>query len=308
MAVAQAICFFRNTRLIIDWHNFGFSILALKLGPLNPFVKASKWYEMLFARSAAANFSVSNAMARVLREEYHITSPVIPLFDRPPTSFQPLSSHQRSVFIKYLPEVVPYADSISSGKMKLIVSSTSWTVDEDFDLLLEALVGYSELAITTHPHLPEVLAIITGKGPQKAHFMERISQLEDSGKLEMVTILTAWLKPEDYASLLGAADLGVSLHTSSSGVDLPMKVVDMFGAGLPVVGWSKFEAWPELVKEGVNGMGFGSKEQLQHLLVNLFQGDGEQLGKLRVGALREGNHRWDDEWKPKAGKLLGLCT
>ena len=69
-----------------------------------------------------------------------------------------------------------------------------------------------------------------GKGPLREYYSELMTQ----NKLEYVSMLTMWLSAEDYPLLLGSADLGISLHTSSSGFDLPMKIVDMYGCGLPV--------------------------------------------------------------------------
>ncbi|PWY88256.1 chitobiosyldiphosphodolichol beta-mannosyltransferase [Aspergillus heteromorphus CBS 117.55] len=306
LAIASLVCFLRHTNLLIDWHNFGYTILALKLGDAHPLVRLSKWYEKKFGQYATAHLCVTNAMATVLKEEFGLRAPILPLHDRPADHFQPiLDDDVRREFLLLLPETESVRPLIQSNDLRVLVSSTSWTADEDFSLLIDALVRYSNLAETMNPDLPPVLAIITGKGPQKEMYLNQIAELEKAGKLRKATIRTAWLTMQDYARLLASAALGVSLHTSSSGVDLPMKVVDMFGAGLPVVGWNRFPAWPELVTEGRNGRGFGSAEELVDQLVELF-GDSSKLETLRAGAREESSRRWDGEWDPVAGKLLGL--
>ena len=314
--IAQMICFLRHTRLVIDWHNFGYSILALRLGNTHPLVQISRLYERIFAQAAYAHFCVTDAMSRVLKRDYSISPEVRSLHDRPASTFRVLSNEQRQHFLDELPallypedgqkrrEFIATTELVKKGGAKLLISSTSWTPDEDFSILLDALIKYSDLAITTHPELPEILAVITGKGPQRANFQSRISQLKAEGKLEMVTIETAFLSIDDYARLLGSADLGVSLHTSSSGVDLPMKVVDMFGAGLPVAGWGEFEAWPELVHEGINGKSFSDAAGLQAVLMQLFGPNKGLLEKLKEGAVEEGKKRWDDEWDRVAADLF----
>ncbi|KAF9695137.1 hypothetical protein EKO04_006768 [Ascochyta lentis] len=306
LAVASLVCFIRNTELVIDWHNFGYSILALKLGNNHPLVKVSALYERVFAKLAKHHFTVTHAMARVLKDSYGVTAQA--LHDRPGPMFRPIDSQERSEILSRLHETAQYAQDLTTSTQtpwKLIVSSTSWTADEDFSLLLDALCTYSA-QVTANPTLPKILAIITGKGPQRDHYLSKIRTLNQENKLQNIVIRTAWLTTSNYAALLAAADLGVSLHTSSSGVDLPMKVVDMFGAGLPVVGWGKFEAWPELVQEDVNGKGFESAQQLAEQLVGLFGEGAGLLQVLKEGARRESENRWDDEWDRVGGRLFRL--
>ncbi|KAH6659334.1 chitobiosyldiphosphodolichol beta-mannosyltransferase [Truncatella angustata] len=303
--VSLVVSILRNTHLMIDWHNYGWTILAGTRGATHPFVKVSKAYECLLGRIApTANITVTHAMERQLREApYGVKSPILTLHDRPAAIFQPLKSiPDRKAFLQRLLETSDLAANILAGETKLIVSSTSWTPDEDFSLLLDALVEY---ASSEGPR--PIIAIITGKGPQKAYYQSQIQELERAGKLPNIRISTAWLSMEDYAMLLSCADLGICLHMSSSGVDLPMKVVDMFGSGLPVAAYSKYESFGELVKEGQNGCGFETASELSTILARLFSDKGAgELRTIRGGAQREGSLRWDEEWDRTLGRILGV--
>ena len=339
LAVALLACRLQSGRLVIDCHNFGYSILALKLGPSHPLVTISRFYEQILAPYAYAHLCVTDAMARILKNEFRSSSDILTLHDRPAPIFRTLSETERNEFLDKLPllDVSLFKDAklseqevdsthsygaecnisaalspdlLKKRDTKLLVSATSWTPDEDFHVMLGALEGYCHSAQhIAHGHLPNLLVIITGKGPQKAAFEARVDASQSLGKLSHTVIRTTYFDDiKDYAMLLGVADLGISLHTSSSGVDLPMKVVDMFGTGLPVVGSGGFESWSELVQEGRNGLAFTTAAQLQKILETLFSKEDKTLERLRKGAIEEGKRRWDDEWDPVAGRLLGFVN
>lgn len=313
LAIASLICRLRNSKLIIDWHNYGWTILAGTRGRNHPLVALSKLYECYFGRLGDLHLTVTHAMARQLRNPpYSITQRMIPLHDRPAAIFQPITTPaaREATLQRVLPDaeraLVP---SILAGTTRLIVSSTSWTPDEDFSLLLDALVQYATETTTTPSTTVPILAVITGKGPQKAHYLARIARLAAAGRLPNVRIATAFLPFADYAALLACADLGVCLHMSSSGVDLPMKVVDMFGAGLPVAAYCGYESFGELVREGENGTGFETAGELAGILGRLLgEGGRAELEGLRKGAVREGRRRWDEEWDSKVGVVMGLVS
>ena len=85
----------------------------------------------------------------------------------------------------------------------LLVSSTSWTEDEDFGILLGAMEIF-DTAMKKRETLGErmpvsVLLIITGRGPLKEFYLKKMKSLN----LKYVRIKTAWLSAEDYPLLLG---------------------------------------------------------------------------------------------------------
>lgn len=104
---------------------------------------------------------------------------------------------------------------------------------------------------------PGIQVVVTGKGPLKDHYLRIFDQRNKERWGGIINIRTVWLDVDDYPKIVASADLGVCLHFSSSGYDLPMKVVDMFSAKLPCIAYS-YLCIDELVKDGENGRLFSN--------------------------------------------------
>jgi beta-1,4-mannosyltransferase len=118
---------------------------------------------------------------------------------------------------------------------------------------------------------------------------------------------TRWLDPEDYPRIVGTADLGLCLHRSSSGVDIPMKVVDLFGAGVPVCALDYGACLAERVRHSDNGLLFSNGRQLGDILFDLFEdfpGSAPLLDRLRAGARRASRPTWEEGWTLEARPVL----
>ncbi|KAI8072415.1 hypothetical protein BC940DRAFT_251837 [Gongronella butleri] len=324
LLVARFTAFIRRSWLIIDWHNFGYSVLAKTLGLGHPFVQFARKYERILGKNAYAHLTVTRRMNEEL-QSWGAKGMVLTLRDRPQPNFKRLNMSQMHQFLKTLQlenmvrasvldadEFLGRMDESSTlltqpsstgtvqfraERPRLIVSSTSWTEDEDFSILLDAAVLYEEKAPVNAPHL---LFVITGKGPLKNYYEQKISKLN----LTRTRLITAWLSSEDYPALLGCADLGVSLHTSTSGMDLPMKVVDMFGCGLPACAIN-FDCLQELVKHDQNGFIFNTSDELADQFLDLFCTHPDKLDTIRENVITEyANLTWENEWKRVVAQLF----
>ena len=289
LAVALLAARVRGARLLIDWHNFGYSVLALRLGPRHPAVRLARAYERTLARRAHAHLCVSHAMKRTLETEWELRAVTV-LHDRPHARFTPLPAAARAEARRAF-GVETHAP--------LVVSATSWTDDEDFDLLIDALTRYDRLV--ADPARVPLHVVISGRGARRERFERTLPTFKH------VRVRTVWLANDDYPRLLAAADLGLSLHRSASGVDLPMKIADMHGAGLPVAALDYGPCLTEQIHDGQDGLLFTTPDTLAAHLTDLFKNfphDTTRLDTLRASvAARRGRH-WRDEWNSVARPVI----
>ena len=310
----------RRPKLIIDWHNLGYSMLR----PGSAIQRLAKWYEEAMAPLADGHLCVTKAMKDFLRKDMKLVKDISVLYDCPPSMFRPLSVEEQHAFLlrlqqESIKDCCSWTKELTetqtllteqqqvNGKIMprrnrpvLVTSSTSWTEDEDFGILLEALVSLDQRLDNLR-----VLVFVTGKGPMKAFYEEKISKLQ----LQHISIHTLWLAPGDYPLLLACADVGVSLHTSTSGLDLPMKILDLYGCETPVCAID-FECLDELVQDKVTGRVFSTSTELANQLSSLLSPIPERAGPHSFGDLAtyssnlKGRQRWSENWKAHALPLL----
>jgi len=336
----QGLCRGHRPRFVIDWHNLGYSMfeypssISGRRAIVQKFIRGmAKCYEMRMAPLADAHLTVTRAMKRWLVENFRLCDARIQvLYDKPPLMFRPTTvDEQHELFSRldmdidtqWMPsnamkreetlftELIEMEGGSSTICLKddrpvLLVSSTSWTPDEDFSILIDALRKLHSMITANNlvSSFPRIIVIVTGKGPQKEHYLPLLREF--NGEHSHINICTMWLEAEDYPRLLGCATIGVSLHTSTSGLDLPMKVLDMFGCQVPVCAIG-FDCLDELVRDGENGRVFSDADELSGQLFDLLDGypsgdSGKTLEAYRRN-IRD-MERWKENWDKCAKPLL----
>lgn len=301
--VAWLVSRLRGARFVIDWHNLSHTIAAVRVGEHHRAVKALARSERRWAKRATAHITVSQALADWLRREYGVKAAVV--YDRPGAAFTPASAADGNALwhriSKEFPE--PARRSLSEGgsqRLPIVVCPTSWTPDEDFDLLLEALERAERQLKSDSPML---IVILTGRGPLRETFETRLARRH----LKAIVVKTLWLEPADYPVMIGLADLGLCLHQSSSGLDLPMKLADLRGAGVPVAVYDYAPVIGEVMTAGQEGVLFRDPGDLANVLVSVARGStpaDAALAKSRAWLARNPTERWDAQWEKSARPVL----
>eukprot|EP00388_Colpodella_angusta_P022775 GDKJ01058249.1.p1 GENE.GDKJ01058249.1~~GDKJ01058249.1.p1 ORF type:complete len:518 (-),score=93.86 GDKJ01058249.1:41-1594(-) len=376
LPIAWFVSRLKGAKLVVDIHNYGYSIMALKVKN-RAIIGFAAFLEKFFTRQACATLTVSQAMSADVSTNWKVSPAPVVVYDLPPTNFQPpplmivhdvlctllpvqlfsgtndgtrlndsianvlpvskianesMVSHIASTLasssspprsfdrsftfpsatkslltqvkalngkhqVERLPRAKPsqtFTQAVQSGNAPFFgISCTSWTPDEDFDVLLYALERYDRAARRTLAQLPPLLIAVTGRGQMRDEFFEKVKEL----KMTYVAVVSLFVPADLYPAFVGCADFGICMHQSSSGLDLPMKVVDMLGAGLPVLA-RNFNAIGELLHEELGTARlFDDSDDLFEALSSWLCGGEVVMKHDKAIGMRRDMETWSGEWK-----------
>ena len=143
---------------------------------------------------------------------------------------------------------------------------------------------------------------LTGRGAAARNFEQRAARRN----FKAIAVKTVWLEPADYPTLVGMADLGLCLHQSSSGLDLPMKLADLRGAGVPVATYDYAPVLGEVMTTGHEGVTFRDPGDLAALLVGVATrslAPDPPLAKSRAWLAQNPPERWEVQWDGPHGRI-----
>ncbi|MGD0300982.1 MAG: glycosyltransferase [Bryobacteraceae bacterium] len=287
----------RGSLFIIDWHNFGYTMLAPRLGPEHFVVRFAKTCEGWFGRHADANFCVSKAMRRILVDEFGLVNPIM-LYDKPRELLPLLPISERSAAAR---DVLARVGLMLPDGAALGICPTSFSSDEDMDLLIEGLKIWDSQA-PGRP-LPQLMVLITGRGPLREELEQRLSRV----LWRRVIPRTAFFEPADYRELLRAAHIGFSLHRSSSGVDLPMKIMDFFGARTPASVLDYGPCLAEQIQPEGTAVTFRDGHEFAQRIDELLQGfpgDPQFLERMQRNIEASFSETWSVAWRRDAAPVF----
>ena len=304
----QILTFREQTKLIIDWHNYGYTIMeANKVN--GKLCAMAKIYEGFFGRFSNENLTVSKAFRMDISKQFGIPLKNISvLYDRAVAGkFKVLTLKEKHELFGRI-EFEGVFTTEKDGKIEqkpdrplLLLTSTSYTPDEDIQLLIDALEAYCK----NPKPLPNIILVVTGAGPLKKLFLQKFKEFNEQVGKTKVNIQAKWLEIDNYPKMVAAADLGVCMHMSSSNLDLPMKIVDMFSSKLPCFAYN-YPTIGELVhsnenSQKPNGALFKTSDDLHKLLIEHFsqgvQKSIDGLEKYRDNLDKFMDETWDDHWQ-----------
>eukprot|EP01053_Blabericola_migrator_P000440 Blabericola_migrator_1__439@NODE_1104_length_5428_cov_159_283343_g756_i0_p4_GENE_NODE_1104_length_5428_cov_159_283343_g756_i0NODE_1104_length_5428_cov_159_283343_g756_i0_p4_ORF_typecomplete_len334_score45_40Glyco_transf_4/PF13439_6/5_8e07Glyco_trans_4_4/PF13579_6/3_7e06Aerolysin/PF01117_20/0_25_NODE_1104_length_5428_cov_159_283343_g756_i01311003 len=182
------LCFLRGARLIIDVHNYGYTIAQSK--NFNTKVtRVLRILEEVGFRCAHERLVVSKAMQEDLKSRLHLDSTVV--YDLPTARFRSASTVNKADLFK------TYEIPVRSQETATVITATSYTPDEDLGMFLDALCLYARAREAAQKSLPFLQVIITGKGPLRDAVRKEIS-LRDSELGKHVDVCQVFTSLADY--------------------------------------------------------------------------------------------------------------